>query len=181
MPKTRTSKQHWGVSNIIAIDPGISGAVACFERDLDDRKWKLNRVFSMPVELKKSGRRQVHASMLHQLIDEFVDLSIGEIRGIVERVSAMPGQGVSGMFSLGDSFGVARALCGAMSTTGDPMLVSPVVWKKAMGLLKKKKSASLTLARRLYPAARPFLHRKKDEGRAEAILIGHYALKILKW
>ena len=92
----------------------------------------------------------------------------------------MPGQGVSGMFSLGDSFGVVRALAEAYRAPR-VQYISPAVWKKALGLLKQEKAASLALARRLYPTARPMLYRKKDEGRAEALLIAHYARATLKW
>lgn len=162
---------------VIAIDPGIGGAIAAM------RWWRGSQfasVHSMPVEEKKSGRRQVCTSELFQLIGDITDKD-PDARFIVEQVGAMPGQGVSGMFSLGDSFGCVRALASCFSPGYPVRLEPPGVWKKAEGLIKKPKSASLRLARRLYPEARPFLARAKDEGRAEAMLLAHYARYRLGW
>jgi hypothetical protein len=52
-------------------------------------------------------------------------------------------------------------------------LVTPSVWKRALGL-GKDKDASLHKARLLFPMAE--LHLAKHDGRAEALLIAHYAL-----
>jgi crossover junction endodeoxyribonuclease RuvC len=163
---------------VVAMDPGISGAVSAtrWER----RTSVFHRVASMPVEEKASGRRQIDTAGLFQLVGEMTEGDC-DVRFVIERVSAMPGQGVSGMFSLGDSFGSARAIAACFSPMHPVRLESPAVWKKALGLLKKPKSASLRLARRLYPDARPFLARAKDEGRAEALLLAHYARYHLGW
>lgn len=161
---------------VVGIDPGLSGAVALLGYD---RGSKFVTVFSMPCREKKSGRREVDAEALVLLFDDHLHRR-KPVSFIIERVSAMPGQGVSGMFSLGDSFGVVRALAEAYRAHR-VHYISPTVWKGSLGLLKKKKSDSLSLARRLYPPARPSLYRKKDEGRAEALLIAHYARATLKW
>lgn len=167
---------------VVGIDPGVSGAIAFLRYS---RGAVFSSVHSMPTELKRSGRRQVAAPALAEIIasniqvqEEDDELDKNGVKVLIEQVSAMPGQGVSGMFSLGDSFGVARAIA---SQYGEVSFVSPVRWKKALGLLKQDKAASLTLARRLYREARPHLFRKTDEGRAEAILIAHYARLCLKW
>lgn len=167
---------------VVGIDPGISGAVAFLRYD---RGSVFDYVCSMPTEEKKSGRRQVNAKELSSIIASNLQSVDGafligrdKVKVLIEQVSAMPGQGVSGMFSLGDSFGVARAVA---CHYGDVSTVSPQKWKAAFGLLKRDKAASLTLARRLFRDARPHLFRKKDEGRAEAILIAQYARLHLGW
>ena len=47
-----------------------------------------------------------------------------------------------------------------------------------MGLWRQGKEGSLALARQLFPQAEPLLRRKKDHGRAEAILIAAWALGV---
>lgn len=57
--------------------------------------------------------------------------------------------------------------------------VQPAVWKRLYGLGGADKRDSLEMARKLYPALAGELRRVKDHNRAEALLIGHYALKRL--
>lgn len=151
----------------IAIDPGIGGAIALL---IDG---EFGEVVSMPVEEKKSGKRQVDVEGLIEVFNLFAPLhDDDQVLCLIESVSAMPGQGVSSMFSLGDSFGTARAVASRYANKLD--FVSPAFWKSRMKLTKSKKY-SLTLARRKFPEARQFLSRAKDEGRAEALLLAQFA------
>jgi len=168
---------------VIAIDPGIHGAVAFLDlrRRRHDDDWDscFVGVYDMPTEAKKSGRNQVDANNLYSLLSSTVN-GLGEadvvpVLTVIEQVSAMPGQGVSGMFSLGDSFGVARALA---HTVGRVSYASPAHWKRLAGVTKNK-AYSLTLARRAFPSADHHLTRKKDEGRAEALLLARFAAQNL--
>lgn len=157
---------------IIGIDPGLSGAVAMLDED-----YKFVDLFDMPVEEKKSGKRQVDVRALISKLElsrlDFLSEG-GSTFTLVEQVSAMPGQGVSGMFSLGDSFGCARC---AAAQVGSVNYAHPATWKRAMKMTPNK-AYSLTLARRFYPdQAEKFLARKKDEGRAEALLLARYAVE----
>ena len=156
---------------LIAIDPGIGGAVAL----LIDGQFA--EVSPMTVSRKKSGRNEVDAGGLFDLMREWSHRAL-ITNCLIERVSAMPGQGVSSMFSLGDSFGTARGI--AYATCERVEFAVPVVWKRAMGL-SKDKAYSLTLARRAFPRARAFLARKKDEGKAEALLLARYGHLHLRW
>lgn len=71
---------------------------------------------------------------------------------VLERVSSMPGQGVVGVFSLGDSFGCIR---GVVAAKGLPLeLVTAQAWKKRFGLTADKEQARAK-AIQLYPDA-PF-------------------------
>lgn len=131
----------------------------------------------MPAREKKSGRREVDPAKLAELLRQFrVFAEPRKLFCVIEQVAAMPGQGVSSMFSFGHSFGVAVGV--AESLLVQTAYVAPRTWKKHLHLTKEK-AYSLTLARQFYPAARQHLTRKKDEGRAEAILLGRYAL--LNW
>ena len=84
----------------------------------------------------------------------------------------MPGQGVTSMFSLGDSFGCARS---ALIATGcEFTLVAPQSWKKHFKLTSDKEQ-SRSLASRLFPSAP--LHLKKHADRAESLLMAQWYLE----
>ena len=160
-------------SAVLAIDPGLTGAVAL----LIDGEY--GHVRDLPVQAKRSGKRELDPGTLLDLLTELLDHAPdARVVGVIEQVAAMPGQGVSSMFSLGDTYGVCRA---ALTLHAHEMVyVSPAVWKRAFGLTKVKEY-SLTLARRRFPAARDQLRRVKDHNRAEALLLAHYtALELEK-
>ena len=157
----------------IGIDPGVSGAIAFLYDDLE-----LRHVYDMPVMNLSAKKQQVNASEMGKLFTELLWHDEGTDHGryataYVEQVHSMPGQGVSAMFNFGTGYGVIQGVLGALQI---PMvLVSPAVWKKRAGLTGKEKDASRTLAQQLYPAAP--LGRKKDIGRADAILIARFGSK----
>jgi crossover junction endodeoxyribonuclease RuvC len=90
---------------------------------------------------------------------------------MVERQGARPGQGVSSTFVSATAFG---SLLATLQIAGCSLeLVTAASWKAALGGLSKDKQASLDRARLLYPGAS--LDRMKDHGRAESLLLAHYA------
>ena len=91
----------------------------------------------------------------------------------VERVSAMPRQGVASSFNFGVGFGSLLAACRYVAMPLE--LITPAVWKKALGL-SRDKQASLDRARMLFPTAE--LHLAKHEGRAEALLLADYGRRL---
>lgn len=156
---------------IIGIDPGIGGALALL---IDG---EFGDAVAMPVSQKKSGRNQVDAHGLAEVLEDFATRA-DVVDCLIEQVAAMPGQGVSSMFSLGDSFGVARALGTLFAHRVS--FVSPAVWKRHSGLTRDK-AYSLTLARDAFPAARTKLTRRKDEGLAEALLLAKFGFTHHTW
>ena len=92
----------------------------------------------------------------------------------VERQHAMPKQGVLSTFKIGFAFGQITSTC-ALSRS-PYTIVSANTWKRALGLAKDK-DASRRLAQQWYPDLTSELKRKKDEHRAEALLIGNYGSK----
>lgn len=147
---------------IIGIDPGNTGAIAA----LNDA-YTLIDVVDMPL-MANGKKQQVNASKLAGIIFDFAGYL--EATVYLERVHAMPGQGVTSMFNFGMGYGVLQ---GVIATIGLPvMMVTPHSWKKKAGLLGKDKDNARTLAQQLYPGAP--LGRKKDIGRADAILIARF-------
>jgi crossover junction endodeoxyribonuclease RuvC len=88
---------------------------------------------------------------------------------VLERVNAMPGQGSSSVFSLGDSFGCARSVVAACHL--ELTHVTPAQWKKHFKLTSDKELAR-ALAVRMFPGAP--LNLKKHADRAEALLLARW-------
>ena len=151
---------------IIGVDPGVSGGISILENK------KVIEVFDMPTMIDgKKNKRQVNGSQVTNIIKENVDTN-KETTVVVEHVNAMPGQGVTSMFNFGQSFGVIKGVCAALSL---PIyFVRPTKWKKHFNLIKTNKEAGRTKAIELYPEISGKLSRKKDSNKADAILIARY-------
>ena len=84
----------------------------------------------------------------------------------------MPGQGVTSMFNLGQSFGVIKGICSALNL---PIyFIRPTKWKKYFNLIKTEKDASRTKVIEIFPYISSQLSRKKDSNKADAILIASF-------
>lgn len=144
----------------IGIDPGAtSGAIACF---VDDQ---LLDVVDMPC-----AGGIIAPTLLAAELREFALAGFDDRPTIVvEKVHAMPKQGVSSTFKFGRSLGVIEGVVGAF---GWPLTwVTPQAWKKHHGLIGKDKDAARMLALETWPEHADTFRRKKDVGRADAALI----------
>ena len=153
---------------IIGIDPGISGAVCFFENG------EIKDVIDMPSMAEgKKNKRQINGNQLFNEIERRIkNMSKKNIAVVVEKVSAMPGQGVTSMFNFGQSFGVIKGISAAMQL---PIyFISPAKWKKYYNLIKTEKDASRTKAIEIFPYISSSLSRKKDGNKADAILIASF-------
>ncbi len=90
---------------------------------------------------------------------------------IIEKVSARPGEAPSGAFSFGFSSGCISGVLGALRVP--VTTVSPVTWKKSMGL-GADKDLSRSRALELFPSVANRLSRKLDHDRAEALLMAEW-------
>ena len=151
---------------IFGIDPGVSGAISVLENK------KVIEVFDMPTMIDgKKNKKQVNGAQVTNIIKERLNKN-QEIIVVVEHVNAMPGQGVTSMFNFGQSFGVIKGICSALSI---PIyFVRPMKWKKYFNLIKTNKDASRTKVIEVYPEISSKLSRKKDSNKADAILIARY-------
>mgnify|MGYP003664173614 FL=1 len=148
----------------IGIDPGLSGAVAF----LKNGKY-LNGV-DMPIISKGSGsvKNEVNPSALLAFLKTNCPVD-EDVLVALERVNAMPGQGVSSVFSLGDSFGTARSCVAACKY--ELTYVTPRTWKKHFNLTSDKEMCRAA-AVKMFPEAELFL--KKHADRAEALLMARW-------
>jgi len=151
---------------IVGIDPGVSGAISI----LDGKK--VIEIFDMPTMIDgKKNKKQVNGAQVTNIIKGKLNRE-NEIIVVVEHVNAMPGQGVTSMFNFGQSFGVIKGICSALSI---PIyFVRPTKWKKYFNLIKTNKDASRTKVIEIYPEISDELSRKKDSNKADAILIARY-------
>jgi crossover junction endodeoxyribonuclease RuvC len=98
-----------------------------------------------------------------------------EVRAIVERVHAMPSQGVSSTFTFGKGFG---GVLGVFAALGVPVLLpTPQAWKKKiLAGTKQDKAAAVAWARRVYPGVPLVLARcrKPHDGMADALCIAEW-------
>ena len=153
---------------IISIDPGISGAICFFKNG------NVIDVIDMPSMAEgKKNKRQVNGSQIYNEIEfRTKNLDKKDIFVVIEQVSAMPGQGVTSMFNFGQSYGVIKGICSAMQL---PMyFIRPARWKKYFNLIKTEKDASRTKALEIFPHISSKLSKKKDNNKADAILIASF-------
>lgn len=147
---------------ILAIDPGLSGAVAFYFP---------SRPEQVSVEDMPTAAGEVDAATLARRIAQMrPDMAI------VEQVASRPGQGISSVFKFGSAYGTVRGIIAACNVPCH--LVAPGRWKKHFRLDADKEKAR-ALALRLWPVASEHFSRKKDHGRAEAALIARWAAETL--
>jgi len=147
----------------IGIDPGLSGAIALL------RNGDFAEVWDMPTMGRGSGtKQQINSAEVARILRECPPCA-----SYMELVGAMPGQGVSSMFNFGKAAG---AVLGALAALQFPVVeVTPQKWKREFGLIGKEKDIARTVCQQLMPLAP--LSRKKDGGRADALLIALYGFR----
>ncbi len=148
---------------ILGIDPGLTGSLALYNpatKEVVDIK-------DMPIHMIKDKK---HID-LYQLAGWFDEHSKTITSAIIEDPSAMPGQGVTSMFRFGQACGVMAGMTAAFFI---PIIfVKPAVWKMQMGLTHDK-DQSRRKASHMFPREAGRFAKKKDDGRAEALLLAVY-------
>lgn len=176
---------------VCGIDTAITGGVAFFEieeGDLLGTKAGAERIIDIvdiPTIDDDGAFRYVDARALMKLLRAYSPDHV-----FMEAVHAMPAipskgggfrrtMGASSAMNFGDARGSIRStiLCFGRH----PVPVQPQAWKRAFGLKGPDKEQSRQRALVRMPQAASFLKRKKDHGRAEALLIAIYgAAKVLQ-
>lgn len=146
---------------VLAIDPGAGGALAWVTGD-----GHLVATADMPV-IEVRGKRRVSAAGLATLMAMRPVTKV-----VIEGVGAMPRQGVASSFTFGYSAGIIEGVAAGM---GIPVeIVMAAVWKRRAAVPKDKGAARM-LATRTWPGAAADFKRSRDDGRAEAALLGRWA------
>ena len=151
----------------MGIDPGAFGAVAILDKDSRELV-----IIDMPTLKVKRGPRVVNQVDAHMLADALRPHVDSETKALIEKVSAMPGNGVASMFSFGRAAGIVEGVLAGLSVPFE--LIPPATWIKAMRTFGGK-DGSRQRAQELFPDYAHLFARKKDDGRAEAALLACYA------
>lgn len=154
---------------IIGVDPGAFGAIAIIDTDTRDLT-----IIDMPTVKIKRGPRIVNQVSAHALAEALRPHLTSDCCAYIEKVHAMPGQGVSSMFAFGRAAGVLE---GALAAFDVPFsLIPAATWTKTMRIFGGK-DGSRARAQELFPEKAHLFARKKDDGRAEATLIACFGIE----
>lgn len=153
-----------GTSIYLGIDPGASGGLAEVG------------VSSKRLYVKSTKMPDTEKDLWNWVEERGIGLlEMGdEVFAVIEKVHAMPGNGVSGMFKFGQNYGFLRACLIAASIPFEE--VQPRAWQKALGIPPRDKDESGTVwknrlkakAQQLYPSVGVTL------ATADALLIATY-------
>ena len=139
----------------IGIDPGAKGSMCVISN---------GKVLFKDFDLKE------YSSTLKALSSPYDT----EIMVAVEKVHAMPGQGVSSSFSFGQRLGELEGILTALQIPYE--LVAPKDWQKACGIpAKSDKKGIASVIQKLYPTAE--LYGNKGglrDGRSDALGLAHF-------
>lgn len=151
----------------LGCDPGQTGAIAILADG------EVAGFIDMPTMLRKAGGREVNALSLAAQLRGVLQTHRGAyVVAILESVHAMPRQGSSSGFRFGESFGIVKGVLAALGI--GYVLVPPQMWKRHLRLTGCDKDAARTLVIQRFPQAAPSMTRKKDIGRADALLLAHW-------
>lgn len=170
---------------VVGIDPGLTGGIAIF--DNDKKEWL--GVFPMPVEVVKAktkkgkDKKKVDARKLYEMLHPYAE--DGKLWVCVEEVHAMPGQGVTSMFTFGEGYGKVLAVSEVLSD--HVSTITPRSWQVILYGIKtaedklnpkeraKEKALQIFSPRELtLPRAR-----KPHEGMVDAVCIALAASRLL--
>lgn len=145
----------------IGIDPGASGGIAW----IDD---------VVPV----AGKMHATESDIWRHVERLSLNRPRPVKAVIEKVGAMPKQGLSSTFKFGQSYGSLRM---ALIAAGIPFdEVTPQKWQKELGLIRSNKNESITdkknrhkaKAQQLFPGLKITHHV------ADALLIAEYCRRV---
>lgn len=151
----------------VGVDPGAKGGVSAIDENNEI-------LFAVPMS------RENLVDKMKQVDAWRTEWNCGAI-ACVEKVGAMPGQGVTGMFNFGKNAGFIE---GVLETLKIPyQLVPPQTWKKSFSLIHKDKGESIKVCKQLFPDVNLLPTprcRKESDDVAESLLMAYYSKRKLK-
>lgn len=161
------------------IDPGQTGAIAVLADGVPVT------LLDMPAVPRATGGQKISSAILAALLRGQLQAHQGaHVLAVVEEVHATRQMGSTSAFNFGRSDGQIDGVLGALGI--GLILANPVTWKKHFRIHRGKddreqigqsayKDLSRTLAIQRFPSLAMELSRKKDAGRADALLIALWA------
>ena len=137
----------------LGVDPGASGAIMCV---------------TAAGELREVARHDWTEADVSEALEKYHGT---RCFGMLEKVNAFPGQGVSSCFKFGASYGFLRGLL--ISHRIPFETVSPGVWQRKLGCLTRGvKNVSKAKAQEIWP------HSKHTHRTSDAALIAEYGRRV---
>lgn len=165
------------ISRFIGIDPGKKGALGYLEYQYG--KLIDIGVFDTPIVSGGSGAKDAYDPVGMGNLIRSLAVDGSESHVFIEKVSSMPGQGVSSMFDFGKGFGMWLGILAALQVPHT--LITPQRWKKTMFAdMGQDKTASRVRAGQLFPNMVSYFSKVKDDGRAESLLIAEFGRRSLQ-
>jgi len=145
----------------LGVDPGKTGGIALLGGDTIAKAWRY-------------GGDVASTTLLLQEALILANMKITMC--ILEKVHAMPKQGVTSVFTFGENYGAYQGMLASLNIPY--VLVTPRTWQKeVMGVGKgDTKERSLTMARQMFPSVD--LKYKKDDGMSDALLMAEYGRRL---
>ena len=156
---------------VIGIDPGLKGGIAI----IPVHNVRATMAHLMPtVSIPKSSKRDIDWEELGRLVRPWV----GPV--YVERVHAMPKQGVTSTFKFGMGFGGILGVAGAYERR--VVQLTPQFWKKRVlsAYEERDKAAAIDYAQKTFPGVSltPGKTRTPQDGLADALCIARLGLTL---
>jgi crossover junction endodeoxyribonuclease RuvC len=156
MKRSRTRLDDFEMGGVIGIDPGKSGAISYVD----------NVAGALVYPIKDYTERDIW-----ERIEGLLGLYDPRL-AVLEKVHAMPKQGVSSTFKFGVSFGELRMALIASEIRME--LVTPQAWQKSLSCRTGgDKNVSKRKAQELFPKI------KMTHAKADALLIAEYGRRFL--
>ncbi|MBK1691097.1 hypothetical protein [Ectothiorhodospira mobilis] len=150
--------------NIIGIDPGKSGGIA-----------SINATGQASGDVMPIIGKEIDGHELARILTATAPDLV-----IIEKVGAMPKQGVTSTFTFGAGYGRLLGVCEAL---GIPYrLVTPQAWKKrVLAGTTKDKEAAIAFVKRAFPMVdlTPGKKRVPHDGIADAVCLAEYGRQLM--
>jgi hypothetical protein len=154
------------------VDPGMTGAAAFIMRQGGDEKSWTADVPTVTVRRKGGTKTEYDLRSIQCGLAPLYHYKSYVRFAVEESQVQVKGKGANAYtgFRVGVGFGCWLGIIAGLGFSYER--VHPAVWKRSMGLLGKDKDASRLKAMELFPNAD--VGRKKDHGRAEALLLAEW-------
>ncbi len=186
----------------VGVDPGKKGAITI----LDNKK--VPQIFDIPLSTFKVGKKNKTEYNLDTIISILRPYESRKVKFFLEKANPRPREGVVSSFSAGDGFGQLKGVAKTLgfdliivfSRTWKkdyPTLAKSFIQQRIEENIKEDKElekrykknknyvikyeakdSARRLATKMFPKLADMFKRKKDDGRAESLLIALYGKKI---
>lgn len=154
----------------IGIDPGLTGSIAVLQRTKAT-------VYDIPVIEEVKNRKRRNKYNLNALVEIFKSFDSSDCVAVIEKSTAMPGQGVISMHSIGYGSGMYEAFLSMQYIKYER--VPPQKWQKEFSIGRDTKGQAFEIAARLFPEIQLTTPRGRVlDGRCDALLLAEYCRRI---